>query len=293
MALDDNVKLILGGMQSAGEGLGKYRDDQAKAAAAKAPLSNYKKWIAEVVAGRMDPREAAIRAKLETQQGGGGGLEGVATNFPRPMRPVPQNQADFDALMGAAETVPKGLGLEARLQMIEAQNAGRKEVANIQQEGASTRTAANNETKKEIEGNKLEQRKKEATEKLTLAQQKLNLQRQHVKAKIAALRAKGGNKEDLENIKILQREVANSRSNIAKMHSALMLTPEGKARLELMEQQLDDLQEQLADALAGTKFKDGGQASTADYKIIEQRNKVTGKTRKVKVYPDGRKEPVE
>lgn len=62
MALNPNAQLFMQGLQGASEAAGRHQE-------ATRPLSPVERYQAEVLSGRLEPREAAIRLKLEMAQG--------------------------------------------------------------------------------------------------------------------------------------------------------------------------------------------------------------------------------
>lgn len=68
MAMNENVQLMLGGMNTLGQGVGqavKSHNDDPK----NQKLSPHQKWLGEILSGRMNPKQAAIMARLEAQGG--------------------------------------------------------------------------------------------------------------------------------------------------------------------------------------------------------------------------------
>ena len=155
--------LILGGMQSAGGAVGAGIQQQQQ----NAPASGMQKWLAKVIAGEMDPVEAAIHAKLEREGGGapqGGmpqGQGGMPGGMQAPRSPPPyepQTQKDFGALQQGAETFakvrPRGMGVDDRLTIERTRQEGREKIVGTQQGGANERAGIRANTAAEAEKGK-------------------------------------------------------------------------------------------------------------------------------------------
>src|SRR6267142_4081317 len=65
--MNDDVGLILGGFQSAAQGLQPLAQEQMQERADNKPLSPYEKWLGKVMSGELSPQQAATNAKLELQ----------------------------------------------------------------------------------------------------------------------------------------------------------------------------------------------------------------------------------
>lgn len=67
MASDQDVNLILGGFQSASQGLAPLAREQLAERERARPLSPYEKWLGKAMSGQLDVQTAATNAKLEAQ----------------------------------------------------------------------------------------------------------------------------------------------------------------------------------------------------------------------------------